>query len=316
MQDGSELTLTTAKAKDLDGVSISKAPTDVLGLGFLPEEQVAHLTPYANAYSAKPAEDMKADLMGLDVLALGDSTFAGDEFGWDWQWINWMASDLAWNLSNLSYGGASISYTEGQNQASIVHRLETEAEFKFGGTNHDGNPWRYSTAGAIGKSADEVDLIILSAGFNDYGGSGLYVPIGEKSLENRDTTTYIGAWNVVLDKLQEQYVNAKILIINQWHLDTAYAAAQRGDTITCYEFTNSIAEMYHNYYYENDRIFLLDSGDPDISGIYMMDSNFRLENSRNPSDVFHLNKTGMEKMKNAVLPYIWNYLVHDVKEDQ
>ena len=48
----------------------------------------------------------------------------------------------------------------------------------------------------------------------------------------------------------------------------------------------------------------------------MMDSNFRLENSRNPSDVFHLNKTGMEKMKNAVLPYIWNYLMHDVKEDK
>ena len=259
---------------------------------------------------------MKEALKGLDVLAIGDSTFAGDEFGWDWQWINWMASDLSWNLTNLSYGGSSISYKEGQSQASIVNRLKNEAEFKFGGTNHNGNPWRYSTPGALGKSADEVDLIILSAGFNDYGGSGLLAPLGEKTLENRDTTTYIGAWNVVLETLQEQYVNARILIVNQWHLDTAYAAASRGDTITCYEYTNSIAEMYHTYYHENDRILLLDSGDPDISGVYMMDPAFRLENSRNPGDVFHLNKTGMEKMKNAVLPYIWSFVTHDLKQEQ
>lgn len=314
MQDGSEITLTTAGAKDVVGISISKCATEVLSLGLLPKEEAALLAPYADAYDPTPTETMKAELEGLNVLAIGDSTFAGDACGWEWQWINWLASDLSWNFSNLSYGGSSISYKAGQRQASIVNRLENEAEFKFGGTNHDGNPWRYSTPGALGKSAEEVDLIILSAGFNDYGGSGLYAPVGEKTLDNRDTTTYIGAWNVVLEKLMAQYANAKILIVNQWHLDTAYASAARGDTVTCYEYTNSIAEMYNMYYFENDRIFLLDSGDPDISGIYMMDAAFRAENSREPGDVFHLNKTGMEKMKNAVLPYIWNYMVHDVKD--
>lgn len=316
MQDGTTITLTTAKAKDVVGVRIAKEANDMLGLGILGAEQSAILQPFASAYDPTPVETMKEDLKGLDVLAMGDSTFAGDEFGWDWQWVNWMGSDLSWNLSNLSYGGSSISYKPGQNQASIVNRLENEPEFKFGGTNNDDGAWRYTTPGALGKSADEVDLIILSSGFNDYGGSGIYAPVGEKTLENRDTTTYIGAWNVVLEKLQAQYVNAKILIINQWHLNTAYAGAPRGDTITCYEYTNSIADMYNMYYHENDRIFLLDSGDPDISGIYMMDPAFRLENSRNPGDVFHLNKTGMEKMKNAVLPYIWNFVMREIKAEK
>lgn len=315
MQDGTELRLSTAGAKDVVGVTASKCAVDLLSLGLLSEEDRATLAPFADAYDPTPVESMKKDLEGLNVLAIGDSTFAGDEFGWAWQWINWMGSDLSWNLTNLSYGGSSISHKEGQGQASIVYRLQNEEEFKFGGSNND-KPWRYTTPGALGGKAEDVDLIIISAGFNDYGGSGILAPLGEKTLENRDTTTFIGAWNVVLDMLQEQYSNAKILIVNQWHLDTAYASASRGDTITCYEYTNSIADMYNAYYCDNDRIFLLDSGDPDISGIYMMDPAFRAENSRTPGDVFHLNKTGMEKMKNAVLPYIWNYVVHDVKAEK
>jgi lysophospholipase L1-like esterase len=224
---------------------------------------------------------------------------------------------MHWNLTNLADGGMSISYREGQVQGSIVHRLFTESEYKFGGTTvkSDKEPWRYSTPGAVGKSADEVDLILLTAGFNDYGGAGLYAAVGDMTLENRDTETFIGAWNVVLDELQKTYVNAKIVIINQWHVNSDYAAEYRADDLSCYEFTNSIAELYGLYYSENERIHLLDSGDPEISGCYVMDPDFRAKYSRNPSDVFHLNKDGMAIMKDAVLPYLWNYVMHDVKAD-
>lgn len=317
MKDGRELVLTTVDPKKLSSVSIAEAAAELLSLGVLSPDAAAIAAPYAEAYVADPTEQMKKDLEGLNVLAMGDSTFAGDELGWKYQWINWLASDLGWNLTNLADGGMSISYREGQTQGSIVHRLFTEEEYKYGGSTVENSslPWRYSTPGALGKSADEVDLILLTAGFNDYGGAGLYAKVGEMSLDNRDTETFIGAWNVVLDEVLSTYVNAKIVIINQWHLDTAYASEARGDEITCYEFTNSIKDLYETFYYDNDRIHLLDSGDPDISGCYMMDYDFRVLYSRKPSDVFHLNKDGMAIMKNAVLPYLWNYVTHDVKAD-
>ena len=316
-EEETRLILTTASAKNPASVSIAEAATQLLGLGILDPATAQEIKPYADAYVEDTTEQMKAELVGLNVLALGDSTFAGDELGWEYQWINWLASELGWNLTNLADGGTSISYREGQTQGSIVHRLFNEAEYHYGTTTVESpeDPWRYSTPGAVGKSADEVDLILLTAGFNDYGGAGLYAKVGDLTLENRDTETFIGAWNVVLDEILKTYVNAKIVIINQWHLDTAYASEARGDALTCYEFTNSIADMYNLYYYNNDRIFLLDSGDTDISGCYMMDAEFRALYSRNPSDVFHLNRDGMRIMKNAVLPYLWNYVVNDVKAD-
>ena len=59
----------------------------------------------------------------------------------------------------------------------------------------------------------------------------------------------------------------------------------------------------------------MDSGDPELSGCYVMDPEFRASYCRNPSDVFHLNKDGMKIMKEAVLPYLWNYVMHDVKAE-
>ncbi|MBE6589761.1 MAG: SGNH/GDSL hydrolase family protein [Ruminococcaceae bacterium] len=313
-----KLVLTTATAKNLTATSIAEESAKALSRGTLDAESAQTVAPYAAAYTADVTAQMKEELEGLNVLAMGDSTFAGDALGWEYQWINWLASELNWNLTNLADGGSSISYREGQTQRSIVNRLFNEAEYKFGAstvTDPINQPWRYSTAGALGKSAEEVDLILLTAGFNDYGGNGLYAEVGDMTLENRDTETFIGAWNVVLDELQRTYVNAKIVIINQWHLDTAYASEARGDTITCYEFTNSIADMYNLYYYNNERIFLLDSGDPNISGCYMMDADFRAQYSRYPYDVFHLNKDGMKIMKEAVLPFLWNYVTRKVKDN-
>lgn len=312
-----KLVLSTASAKNLVSKSVAQVATEMLSLGILEGEAEKVAQTYAAAYVEDPTAQMKADLEGLNVLAMGDSTFAGDALGWQYQWINWLASEMNWNLTNLADGGMSISYREGQTQGSIVNRLFTEAEYKYGGTTVEdpSKPWRFSTPGAVGKSADAVDLILLTAGFNDYGGAGLYAKVGELTPENRDTETFIGAWNVVLEELLKTYVNAKIVIINQWHLDTAYASEARGDDLTCYAFTNSIKDMYELHYYKNDRIHLLDSGDTDISGCYMMDYDFRVLYSRKPEDVFHLNKDGMAIMKNAVLPFIWNYVTHEVKEN-
>jgi lysophospholipase L1-like esterase len=131
------------------------------------------------------------------------------------------------------------------------------------------------------------------------------------SLENRDTTTYVGAWNVVLEELLRQYPNAKIVIVNQWHLRTGSSA---NEGLTREEYYHSVVEMYYEYYHEMDRIYLLDAGDTRISGVDMNNADFRAQYSRNPNDVFHLNRDGMAIMKDAMLPYLWNFATRELEE--
>ena len=132
--------------------------------------------------------------------------------------------------------------------------------------------YRYTNQEALGKSEEDVDLILISYGHNDFGGASIIAPQGEISIENRDTTTYVGAWNVVLEELLERYPNAKIVIVNQWHL-TGSSAAQGG--LTREEYYHAVVEMYYEYYHEMDRIYLLDAGDTRISGVNMNDADFR-----------------------------------------
>ena len=306
-------TLYTASGLDATSVSFAQLSHEAILSGLLTPALVKTLTPVAEAYKPDMTEQMQKDMKDLCVLAIGDSTFWGDQYAWEYQWINWMAKDCDWALSNISHGGESISYRETQNQTSIVNRLFNEPEYKFGGSNSSVSPYRYTNEKALGRSAEEVDLILITAGHNDFGGASIYAPRGELTLENRDISTYIGAWNVVLEELLVRYPNAKIVIVNQWYL-TSTASAQRGDDLTRYEFTNSIAEMYRKYYYSYDRIHLLEAGDPRISGVDMTDADFRAKYSRNPGDQFHLNPEGMKIMKDAMLPYIWDLAVRQQKE--
>lgn len=313
-EESTTRTLYTASGVDAKAVSYASLCNDAILSGLLSPALIEELLPIAQSYAPDMTETMQKDMEDLCVLALGDSTFFGDEYAWEYQWINWMAKDCGWALSNLAHGGESISYRETQNQTSIVDRLFNESEYKFGGTNSSSSPYRYTNEKALGRSADEVDIILITAGHNDFGGNTIYAPRGELTLENRDTTTYIGAWNVVLDELLVRYPNAKIVLVNQWYLPQT-AVAQRGDELTRYEFTNSVAQMYHEFYWKNDRIHLLDAGDPRISNVHMTDPAFREAYSRNPSDVFHLNPDGMKIMKDAMLPYLWNLAVREQKAE-
>jgi lysophospholipase L1-like esterase len=265
----------------------------------------------AAVYTPDMTESMRKDLEDLDVLALGDSTFWGDEYAWEYQWINWLARECGWALSNISAGGESISHRETQNQSACVDRLFNEPEYKFGGANSSSAPYRYTNEEALGKSKEDVDLILISYGHNDFGGASIIAPRGEMSLENRDTTTYVGAWNVVLEELLRQYPNAKIVIVNQWHLRTGSSA---NEGLTREEYYHSVVEMYYEYYHEMDRIYLLDAGDTRISGVDMNNADFRAQYSRNPNDVFHLNRDGMAIMKDAMLPYLWNLAVRELED--
>ncbi|MBQ8416702.1 MAG: SGNH/GDSL hydrolase family protein [Clostridia bacterium] len=278
----------------------------------LSEGEKAYFQAYADKKTDDLMEQFRKDLEGLHVLAIGDSTIAGEVPRWEYQWQNWMASDCNWAYTNLAEGGASLSYIEGQYQKSLSLCMKERPEYKYGVPTDDDN-WYYSTDSAVGKGADDVELIIVSGGFNDFGGDTIYAKLGDMSLENKDTTTYLGSWNYMLEELQTRYKNAKIVIINQWYLPTTWVANARGDNMTCYEFTNSIATLYEKFYKNNDRIYLIDAGDPEVSGVNMMDAEFRAEYARKPGDCFHLNAKGMELMKAAMYPYIWSIMAKDLK---
>ncbi|MBQ8416703.1 MAG: SGNH/GDSL hydrolase family protein [Clostridia bacterium] len=315
MKDGTVRTIYAADSWETAPIAsvANVAYTNLLSLGaYLDQATKDAMQPFADAYVADTTGWMQEELDGLDVLAIGDSTFGQDpNFEWKYQWVNWLGLDCNWNVTNLGYGGSSISKQPTQNQASISNNLLNNPDFKFG-VESNGNV-SYSTAGAVGKSADEVDVIFISSGFNDYGGSGIFARLGEFSKENVDISTYIGAWNVSLQKLLETYPNAKIVVVNQFYVTTAYQATNRGDTITCYEFTNTAAELVKELYADNERIFLLDSGNPILSGVDMMDSNFRKDYARSPGDYFHLNKNGMENFKTAIFQYVWGIAARDMK---
>ena len=315
LQDGTVRTVYVADSwADVVIESVaSLAYNNLLSLGaYLDQATKDAMQPFADAYVADTTEWMQEELEGLDVLAIGDSTFGQDPyFEWKYQWVNWLGLDCNWNVTNLGYGGSSISKQPTQSQASISSNLLTNPDFKFGVESNSN--LSYSTAGAVGKSADEVDVIFISAGFNDYGGAGILAKLGEFSKENTDISTYIGAWNASLQKLLETYPNAKIVVVNQFYITTAYQATNRGDTITCYEFTNTAAELVKELYADNERIFLLDSGNPILSGVDMMDSTFRKDYARSPGDYFHLNKNGMEIFKTAIFQYVWGIAARDMK---
>lgn len=314
LSDDSVLTAWGADGWDAPSLTYAQGAVDILS-----DDQIT-LTDAQRAYFAEKAalksddltEQFKEDLKQLHVLAIGDSTIAGEVPRWDRQWQNWMASDCDWAYTNLAEGGASLSYIEGQYQKSLSLCMKERPEYKFGVPTDDEN-WYYSTDSALGKSEDDVELIIVSGGFNDFGGASIYAKLGEMSLENKDTTTYLGSWNYMLEELQARYKNAKIVIINQWYLPTTWVANARGDNMTCFEFTDSVTTLYEKFYKDNENIYLIDAGDPSVSGVDMMNYDFRAEYARQPSDCFHLNAKGMEIMKAAMYPYFWSMMARSMK---
>ena len=83
--------------------------------------------------------------------------------------------------------------------------------------------------------------------------------------------------------------------------------------MTCFEFTDSVTTLYEKFYKDNENIYLIDAGDPSVSGVDMMNYDFRAEYARQPSDCFHLNAKGMEIMKAAMYPYFWSMMARSMK---
>ncbi len=265
----------------------------------LNEAQKAALKVYADAFVGDLTEYYRKSMNGLNVLALGDSLFWGT-IGVDRskQWVNLMGAECKWNLTNLGVSGMTVSKTannQTSGKASMYERLFNNADFRWGTTNSD-----YYKVGTPSGAAEDVDLIILEGGCNDYG-TAVAAPLGTN--DSKDSGTYLGAWNLITEKLLATYPNAKIIFLTTWDLPGSQDRSKgANDGMTSMEFSRSILSLYKEKYADNDRVYLIDGGNASVSGVDMRDPVWRGTYS---TDFYHLKETGFRIMADHMLPLIW-----------
>ena len=230
----------------------------------------------------------------LNVLALGDSLFNGStESGYEKQWLALLAKKNDWNLTNLGWSGATVACNPEADSVSvpksIYYQLFNNPDYCYGTTSETTIHYTY---GDCSGGAESVDIVFLEGGVNDWHN----IPLG--TVDSTDPSNLYGARHLIVERLLEQYPNAKIVLVTTW-----YVQATRSDGGERMDFVaNSIYEMYNEFYAENDRVCILDAGNPVVSGVDMSDNSWRAQYC--PEDLSHLNDAGMEFVANALDPLI------------
>ncbi|MBQ7335367.1 MAG: SGNH/GDSL hydrolase family protein [Clostridia bacterium] len=246
----------------------------------------------------------RVDMRGLNVLALGDSLFSGTPnsdppcVGKD-QWVNLLGISCGWNLSNLGIGGMTVSLTANNavsgNQSMYDWLYHGLYDYRWGSREEHPKGNMFFHCGEISGKPEDVELILLEGGNNDYGYK-IAAPLGE--VDSEDPATFLGAWNLVTARLLEQYPNALILFITPWELNGSQA---RPDGMASIPYTRGLLRLYEARYAGNSRVALIDAGKPEISGVDMNDPAWKQEYS---FDNYHLKPSGMKVIAERMLPLI------------
>ncbi len=273
----------------------------------LSDAQKAQIKHFADAYVGDLLALYRKDLEGLNVLAFGDSLFGGT-IGYEQstQWVNKLGLDCGWNLSNLGIGSMTVSLTKYNNDSAHGNKdsmydwmFNGKNDFRWGSTSTHTSPNRFFHCGNISGNPEDVELIILEGGCNDYG-TAISAPLG--TVDSHDPATFLGAWNLITERLLADYPNATIVFLTTWRLNPQ---SRENDTLTSIEFSESVITLYEEKYAENSRIALINAGDPAVSGVDMRDAAWRTEYS---TDSYHLKDTGMAIMADNMLPLLWNII--------
>ena len=239
---------------------------------------------------------MREDLKGLNVLVLGDSQMAGARDVPN-QWCNLLGVECGWNMTNLGISGMTVSLTDkNYNEDGSLHK-ESMYEYLFLKRQEAVYYWgsrkfTYFDCGELSRKPEDVHVIFLQGGNNDFG-PDIAAPLGVWG--EKDPGTFMGAWQLVVDRLMEEYPNAIIIFIPPFE----YGENER----TWY--TRNIKTMYDEYQKDeaySDRIYYIDAGVPSVSGVEILRESWRNEHAY---DSFHLKASGMRIMADNLLPYIW-----------
>lgn len=211
-------------------------------------------------------------LNGMTLYAMGDSYFAGNKIGKDATWVNMFCRNHGINFINYGIGGSTMSDFVTDKNPMIKRIMEMDTS--------------------------PADIILLEGGRNDLNNE---VPLG--ALDSRDTQTFCGAVNFILDRFRKTYPNALIILITPWKFSKKRENGY--NNLTYAELLRSIAE------HRADRhITCIYNADPEISGVDMDDPDFRAKYSIKPNDPSHLNEEGMK----LVLPFMEQKIEEAIKK--
>lgn len=215
----------------------------------------------------KSQEDFNKLLSGITMYAMGDSYFGGSSLGKEATWVNLLGEKYGMDYVNYGIGGSTMSnYVTDRNPMVL----------------------RYTR-----MAKGDADIILLEGGRNDRSNK---VPIGD--LDSRDSKTFMGCINIMLDGMLKTYPNALIILITPWY-HTGTVAATGLSNVDYANAMRSLAE------HRNDpRIVCLYAADPDTVGVNMNDASFRAKYCIKPDDVSHLNEEGMK----MVLTYMEQFI--------
>ena len=225
----------------------------------------------SNDYSVlKSQEDFNKLLAGITMYAMGDSYFGGSSLGKEGTWVNLLGEKYGMDYVNYGIGGSTMSdYVTDKNPMVL----------------------RYTR-----MAKGDADIILLEGGRND---RTKEVPIGD--LDSRDSKTFMGSINIMLDGMLKTYPNALIILITPWNHTGKVA-----DTGLCnVDYANAMRKLAEH---RNDkRIVCLYAADPSLVGVDMNDASFRAKYCIKPDDVSHLNLDGMK----MVLPFMEQFIASE-----
>ncbi|MBQ8259914.1 MAG: SGNH/GDSL hydrolase family protein [Clostridia bacterium] len=225
----------------------------------------------SNDYTVlKSQDDFNKILMGITMYAMGDSYFGGSSLGKEATWVNMLGEKYGMDYVNYGIGGSTMSdYVTDKNPMVL----------------------RYTR-----MAKGDADVILLEGGRND---RSKEVPIGD--LESRDSKTFLGSINIMLDGMLKTYPNALIILVTPWY-HTGKVAATGLSNVDYANAMRSLAE------HRNDkRIVCLYAADPSLVGVDMNNASFRAKYCIKDTDVSHLNLDGMK----MVLPFMEQFIASE-----
>ena len=204
--------------------TIASASTYAIRNLVLTEQQMAALKKYADVDWEVEMENMKKDLDGLNVLAIGPSEFSASEFASkDDVWVNKIARECNWNLTNMGVGGMTISWSEDNRPGGpagwvkpsmydYYFQRKEETQYYWGSPSNE-----FSHVGNPSGNGEDLDYIIMIGGNNDYASRNV-APQGKWGEKVPDT--FFGAWQLMVDALMEEYPNAKFIFLTIWEYES------------------------------------------------------------------------------------------------
>lgn len=230
-----------------------------------------HLAISADYFLHQTQADFYSVLDGITLYAMGDSYFGGSIIGKRNTWVNLLGEKYAMHYVNYGIGGSTMANYIASNYP-MVERFTT-------------------------MEKGDADVILLEGGRND---RTFATPLGR--IDSREPQTFRGAINIMLDSMLDTYPNALIILITPWNSAGRVAETGLGNV----DYANAMRSIVK--YRNDDRIVCLYAADPKVTGVNMIDKNFRAQYCIGPSDESHLNEEGMR----LVLPYMERFIAAEL----